>query len=131
MIHIEKHDIWEDGKLQPWELTLQLCPLVNAGSFPTCSAWPTCWSLGTTGLEEPGLDNSNQSLAHGEGTSLPPRVIKCLGLDLPLIRIKFWAPLLLLVAKIIPQCSPPVGLNSTGLMPLVDVGLLELTKLHP
>ena len=84
------------------------------------------------------LTHTSQSLAHGGGTDLPPRARKCLELELPLISTNLWTPLLPLLAATVYHpptpaafpCSRRVGFNSTVLLPLMDVGLLELTKPH-
>lgn len=88
-----------------------------------------CWSL----------THTSQLLAHGGGTDLPPRARKCLGLELPLIGTNLQTPLLpLLAAKVYHPltpaafpCSRHAGFDGTVLLPLMDVGLLELAKPHP
>lgn len=84
-----------------------------------------------------GLTHTSQSLAHGGGTSLPPRARKCPGLELPLIGTNLGNLLLLLMAAGAPHppaarpCSRHAGFGGTILLPLTDVGLLELAKPRP
>lgn len=82
------------------------------------------------------LTHTSQSLAHGGDTDLPPRARK--GLELPLVSTNVWNPFLPpLAAKAyrLPMpaafpCSRHAGFDGIILLPLVDVGLLELTKPH-